>query len=164
MDYQEWEFFETEIDSRVYTVVDQGPLHGPVTSYVVRRNRHLDLVLETTSAADGGDICPESVANRVFTADDEVQWQGLHGGATVTARGVIPLEYQSTLSAEDHTVVQTSTIQSLHWTNSYSGKAQYVMDWIGNLSGRFMWPDPRWPDQTPPPLATQTPPGRTGEL
>lgn len=141
MDYQEWEFFETEIDSRVYTVVDQGPLHGPVTSYVVRRNRHLDLVLETTSAADGGDICPESVANRVFTADDEVQWQGLHGGATVTARGVIPLEYQSTLSAEDHTVVQTSTIQSLHWTNSYSGKAQYVMDWIGNLSGRFMWPD-----------------------
>ncbi len=141
MDYQEWEFFEAEIDSRTYTVTDHGPLHGPVTSFVVRRDRRLDLVLETTSAADDGVTHPESVANRVWTADDEVHWQGMHGGATVTAHGVIPLEYHATTAAEERTVVQTSTIQSLHWTHSYAGEALYVMDWIGNLSGSFIWPD-----------------------
>lgn len=37
--------------------------------------------------------------------------------------------------------VQTSTIQSLHWATDRDSEGRYVIDWIGNLSGSFLWPD-----------------------
>ncbi|TPQ31368.1 hypothetical protein [Cupriavidus pinatubonensis] len=147
MDYQEWEFFEAEIRSDVYTVVDQGPLHGPVASFVIKRDNRLNLVLESTSTVNSLPSEREPVANAVYRPDGQVHCQSRYTGTTVTARGVSPRGYSvslpmvATADAAAATMVQTSMIESLHWANSHSGEALYVMDWIENLSGSFIWPD-----------------------
>jgi hypothetical protein len=75
MDYQEWEFFEAEVKSDAYAVVDHGPLHGPVTSFVVKRDNRLNLVLESTSTANSLASGREPVANAVYRPDGQVQCQ-----------------------------------------------------------------------------------------
>lgn len=147
MDYQEWEFFEDELNAELYTVADPGPLQGPVTSFIVRRSSRLDLVLETTSSVDSRAVHPESVANAVFTANGTVDFRGVHG-ATATARGVLDRERNTTRTAAGHETVQTSTIQSLHWTCGFAREAMYVTDWVENLSGDFLWPDSDRVEQT----------------
>ncbi|CAJ0792947.1 hypothetical protein LMG7141_02730 [Ralstonia condita] len=147
MDYQEWEFFETEVKSDVYTVVDHGPLHGPVTSFVVKRDNRLNLVLESTSAANSPARGCEPVANAVRRPDGQVHCQSRYTDSTVTARGITPRGYSltfpvaATADAAAGTRVQTSLIESLDWESSHSGEASCVMDWIENLSGSFLWPD-----------------------
>lgn len=147
MDYQEWEFFEAALNSSLYAITDHGPLHGPVTSFVIRRDRRLNLVMETTSAGDGRADRPEPAANAVFSPDGEVHWQGLHGG-TVTARGVLGRKLNTTYAATGLTTVETSSIQSLHWTSAGVGEALHIVDWVENLSGSFIWPDSDRVEQT----------------
>lgn len=142
MDWQEWEFLEKEVANENYSIVDPGPLFGPVTSFVIRRDRRLRLSLETTSEADSQAATVERQANEVYRLDDEVHLQSRHGPASVVVRGVGSLETTTSFSeADGDKKVQRSSISSIIWTSGEFGEPAYTMEWIENLSNRFLWPD-----------------------
>lgn len=143
MDYREWEFFETEVKSDTYHVVDHGPLLGPVTSFKIRRDDRLKLVLETTSVASQTADASYPAPNAVYRLDGQVRLQGRYTGFAVTAHGVSPGGYNSSYRVNEasSTRVQTSTVQSLHWATDRGSEGRHVIDWVGNLSGSFLWPD-----------------------
>lgn len=88
MDQREWEFFETEVKSDTYHIVDHGPLLGPVTSFKIRRDDRLELVLETASVTSQSADASYPAPNAVNRLDDQVRFQGRYTGFPVTAHGI----------------------------------------------------------------------------
>ncbi|MEY8689281.1 MAG: hypothetical protein AB9M53_05315 [Leptothrix sp. (in: b-proteobacteria)] len=148
MDYQEWECFDSEINSRTYTIVGHGPLFGPVTSFSIKRDKDLNLLLESTSASNSVLGAPEPAANAVYRPDGNVDFRNISlNGISAVASGIIQREYKinlptsSTSDSASNTKTQTSIVTSLEWSNAHCNEATYIMDWIENLSNDFIWPD-----------------------
>jgi hypothetical protein len=141
MSYWDWEFFEAEVKSDFFVVTDHGPLFGPVTNFKIERNKALDLVLETTSARDSTSNDVELPAGTVYTPSAEVKLESCFG-STAVATGVIPRSYARTSPSNSTPGVtkQTSSIHSLQWTRQGSYEPCYIIEWVENMSGSFIWP------------------------
>lgn len=142
MDCWDWEFFESAMTDGGFVVSDQGPLRGPVTEFSIIRDKALDLILETTSAPGSKSNAAPPKAGTVYIATAEVQFQS-HFGTLATACGVIPRAHTQTFGrdASTGTTHERSSIHSLHWVREDSGDAQYIIEWVENMSGPFIWPD-----------------------
>ena len=141
MDSWDWEFFEAEVTSTSYFITDHGPLFGPVTDFKIVRDESLDLVLETTSAADSTSAAVERPAGSVYTTTDDVKLEGRFG-AIVAARGIIPRRHTKSRSASStpNTTKEISTAYSLHWIRQNAPDPSYIMEWVENLSSSWIWP------------------------
>ncbi|MGQ7934716.1 hypothetical protein [Paraburkholderia sp. D1E] len=141
MDSWDWEFFATEVMADHYAVTDHGPLRGPVTGFALTRNKALDLMLATTSAADSTSSAKPTKAGVVYIATEEVKLAGRFG-AQATATGVIPLSYTKFTgrASEASATTETSSIQSLQWQRKDLGEVRYTIEWVENMSGPFVWP------------------------
>lgn len=141
MDWWDWEFFATEVTNEGFVVTDHGPLYGPVTGFSISRDKALDLVLETTSAGDSRSSAPPIKAETVYTATAEVKLASRYGPQAV-ASGVIPRSYtRVTAGISPMTETrQTSSIHSLQWRRDNAAKVRYIIEWVENMSTRFIWP------------------------
>lgn len=147
MDYQEWEFFESVIDNEQFDVVDAGPLFGPISSFTVKRDKHRQLVLTTVSAGNSQQVADPPKANAVVASDGQVMFRSRFNDSSAVARGVVPGGCSTSYPGVDETASsvgkkkQTSKIEFLHWTSGATVDGAYVIDWVENLSGGFIWPD-----------------------
>lgn len=146
MNYQEWEFFEEAVGSKRFSTVDAGPLFGPISSFSIKRDKHLQLVLTSISAGNSQRTKDNLKANAVEIIDGEVLFRDRCSDAVVVARGVLPGGYKVNYTEESGPSPsggikeQNSTISALHWTRQDPKSTVYIMDWVENLSGNFLWP------------------------
>lgn len=147
MDYQEWEFFESEIDRRHFFVADTGPLFGPISSFDIKRDEQLQIVLTTVSEGGSQKAEGNQKINAVEIIDGEVIFQDRYSDAKVVAKGVAPGGFRtkyigpSTNNPATSTTEQNSRISTLHWTSHKGSEgAAYTIEWLENLSGKHIWP------------------------
>src|SRR3984957_14862383 len=141
MDSWDWEFLESEVTADAFVVTDSGPLFGPVTGFTLVRDEDLNLMLHTTSASDSSTRAIERPPGSVYISTDEVKLES-RLGARATAMGVIPRSYSraTTLSTQATVTTQTSSLHSLRWERLEASEPRYIMEWVANLSGKFIWP------------------------
>lgn len=140
MKYWDWEFFDTAITADMYSVIDCGPLFGPVTDFKLERNDELDLILVTTSSANSTSNAVERVAGEVYQTDAEVKLESRTSHAV--ALGVTPRGHTKTWGAQNKqaTTKERASIESLEWTSKDAPEPDYIIEWVGNMDS-FIWPD-----------------------
>jgi hypothetical protein len=140
MNPYDWEFFESEVTADAYVVADHGTLFGPVTGFTLRRDEDLNLMLDTLSASDSTSSAIERPAGSVYISTAEVKFEGRFG-AGVTASGVIPRIVLNTASKNPaEAKKQISSLHTVRWNRQSAGEPRYVIEWVENMSGPFVWP------------------------
>lgn len=141
MDSRDWEFFGGEVTQQDFVVTNPGPLRGPITGFSITRDKSLHLLLQTTSARDSTSSAVPPKVGTVYIATAEVKFEGRFG-ASATAHGVIPSGYDRTFESgtSQGATNERSSIQSLQWARKDSASTQYVIEWVENMSGPFLWP------------------------
>lgn len=139
MDYLDWEIFEEVMSDRTFHVVDSGPLFGPVTEYQLKRNEDLQLVLETTSAANGQDGSPTHVPGAVTRSEDMIQFESF-GGVKAVGRGVLRRGSKTSYNGETTKTIERSSLHSIEISYPNISDGCYLIEWIENLSDEFHWP------------------------
>jgi hypothetical protein len=142
MNCWDWEFFETEVTSETFVVSDVGPLFGPITAFTIERDENLDLMLHTTSAGDSTTTATELPAGSVYVSTEEVKFESRFGAHAI-ASGVIPRSREKKAifnSSSTSTTKQTSSIHSLRWETQNAPKPAYIIEWVENMAGKFLWP------------------------
>lgn len=143
MKFLDWEFFDSTILSKYFSITNQGPLFGPISSFEVERNKDLQLILKTKSASDSRANREPPRANLVKRLDGEVHFQHNHNDSIVIAIGISPSGSTITHSGTPPSSgirVETASINAIKWKRTNTKKVSYIIDWIENLSGPYLWP------------------------
>ena len=88
-----WDPVERTVNGSLLRIVDPGPLRAPVISFVLRRNKDLDLVMETNTAGDAVSSGPTHPPGTLRRNDDRVRWEN---GFNAIGKGVQPLSFKTT--------------------------------------------------------------------
>lgn len=135
-----WEFFESLINNSLFRISDPGPLNYPITSFNIYRNNDLDIILETTSAHNSASNSKQRKPGEVYISTDEVKFHSQFC-STASANGIIPISHTKTFNQESSTTNEISKVHLLKWNlQDNHSKPYYIIEWIGNLSDRFIWP------------------------
>ncbi|NMM19992.1 MAG: hypothetical protein HHJ15_08610 [Rhodoferax sp.] len=136
-----WESFSAVIQSSTHSVVDWGPLHGPIKSFVIKRDADLRLVLETTSDGTSASTATPPPAGTVRESTDRVTFTERYGG-TATAFGVtqclLNTSYKSTEAVAKK--VETALVNTLIWVSTEAVESAYTIDWLENVPNSYHWP------------------------
>lgn len=138
----EWECFSSVIQTESYFIEDWGPLHGPIKSFVIKRDADLKLLLETTSDSTSTSTAIPPLPGTVRELTDRVIFKGRHEGKA-TAIGVLPHNLNESYKSTDTTgkKVETSSIGTLNWVAEKATEPAYTIDWLENVPGDYHWPD-----------------------
>jgi hypothetical protein len=136
-----WDPVERTMNGSLLRIVDPGPLRAPVLSFVLRRTRDLDLVIETTTARDAVSSARVHPPGTLRRNEDTIRWENGFGfGAT--GKGVQPRRFRSSSDHHRgvHETVETSSLHSVEADFPDAGAAAYTIDWLDNVSDWFHWP------------------------
>ena len=136
-----WDPVERTMNGSLLRIVDPGPLRAPIISFVLRRNKDFDLVMETTTAGDAVSSAPTHPPGTLRRNDDRVRWENGFGFNAI-GKGVQPLSFKTT---NDHRrgareTVETSSLHSVEATFPDADTPAYTIDWLENVGGWFHWP------------------------
>lgn len=137
----EWESFAAIIQSNTYSIVDCGPLHGPIKRFVIRRDEDLKIILETTSDGNSSSTMQLPPVGTVRASTDSLAFCGLSGG-TATALGVTPFNLNTSFGGMDPSAVKTETsqISTVSWRAAKTVESAYTIDWLANVPHDYHWP------------------------
>lgn len=138
----EWECFEELVTSQTHAITDCGPLYGPITSFSFTRDENLKLLLETTSGLGSTTSLTPLPAGTVYCSTDQVKFESQFG-STAVAQGVIPLRLQGAVGRNlpQGARRETSSVHAFEWHIQSEEEPHYVIEWLENVSGDFIWPD-----------------------
>lgn len=143
MIFLDWECFDSSIKDDLFSIVDVGPLYGPIISFTIERNKNLQLKLKTISESNSKTNRITPKANSVTAIDGEVKFQSSHNDSIAIAWGITPynnlIKFSQTPSPSSSRE-ETSLVKSIKWKREEAKKTAYTIDWIENLSNRFLWP------------------------
>ena len=134
----DWKDQNTEmVNEAGFKVSDPGPLHAPILSFKIRRDEHLQIVLETETALDAKSIAEKipSGTLRYNTETATLVHKFMDAAATLT--GVQTLS----VSQQEDCLREIATIHELTTKLQDVSKAAYTIEWIANMPSSFMWPD-----------------------
>lgn len=136
-----WDPVERTVNGSLLRIVDPGPLRAPIISFVLRRRKDFDLVMETTTAGDAVSSAPTHPPGTLRRNDDRVHWENGFGFNAI-GKGVQPLSFETT---HDHRrgvseTVETSSLHSVEATFPNADAPAYTIDWLENVGGWFHWP------------------------
>ena len=134
----DWKDQNTEmLNEAGFKVSDPGPLHAPILSFKIRRDQHLQIVLETETALDAKSIAVKipSGTLRYNTETATLVHKFMDAAATLT--GVQTLS----VSQQEDRLREIATIYELTTKLQDVSKAAYTIEWIANMPSSFMWPD-----------------------
>ena len=134
----DWKDQNTEmLNEAGFKVSDPGPLHAPVDSFKIRRDKKLGLVIETETALDAKSIAVKipSGTLRYNTETATLVHKFMDAAATLT--GVQTLS----VSQQEDRLREIATIHELTTKLQDVSKAAYTIEWIANMPSSFMWPD-----------------------
>jgi hypothetical protein len=137
------EFAVQYINDGLFHVTDPGPLRAPVIDFSLRRDKALDLILETKTAPDAKSTAPEHPSGTVRITTECASIENI-GGVKVTLRGVIPYRVRTSINyrtrQDEH--VEEAKIHALEAMVRSGIEGRYTIDWFENLPiSPFVWPD-----------------------
>jgi len=137
------EFAVPFINEGQFYVTDPGPLRDPVLSFSLRRDRALDLILETRTTADAKSTTREHPSGTVRFATECASLENI-GGVKVKLTGVIPYRVSTSINPRtgegEH--VEEAKIHSLEAVVRNGVEARHTIDWLENLpTSPFVWPN-----------------------
>jgi|GEM_PF-6429227 len=121
------------------TVVDSGPLHGPIDRVSLTRNEDLKLVLETVSTGVSKRNVPQVPAGTVKRSIEKVVFS-CHLGTTAVAQGVIPYRLDSRHFGHETSNTELSHVHLVEWHGKDTESSQYTLQWLENMPDGLMWP------------------------
>ena len=136
-----WESFEDLLTPEIFTITNAGPLDGPIKSFSIRRDKDLDLVLETTVIGPvTKSSTPERPAGTVWQPDDKVEFASL-SGATCIAHGVYAYNSKGNSRRDGLSdTTQTSNCRSITVDFKNEAVPAYTIEWLENVrTGSHVW-------------------------
>lgn len=135
----EWECFEKWVTNDAYTVTDFGPLGGPVSKFLIRRDENLNLILETTSlnASSQQSTVP---AGTVFIPSEQVKFESSILNTSAIAHGVVRKSRTDFTSESESESKEISSMTFLEGTLHQDREPVYIIEWFENMGGPFIWP------------------------
>lgn len=142
MDTRYWDPFAHIVKSELVRVGDCGPLHGPITSFEVRRDDKLQLILETRTGQGATSRALKYPSGTVRLNSEIVSLSnGL--GLDVEMSGVLPLSYATSrnhaLGSYDFTEI--SRVHAIEARLPNTKDVVYTVEWLENCRDFGMvWP------------------------
>jgi hypothetical protein len=126
-----WDPVEQTMNKSLLRIVDPGPLRAPIASFVLRRNKDLELILETTTAREASSSTEEHPPGTLRRNEDKVRWENGFGfGATGTGAQPFSFKTLNDLHRGLHETVETSTLHSVEAEFPEPGTPAYTLDWL----------------------------------
>ncbi|MDZ7918632.1 hypothetical protein [Rhodoferax sp.] len=137
----EWECFSEIVQSKHCSIADWGPLHGPISSFTIRRDAELNLILETTSGNNSRSTATHPPLGTVQELTNQITFKNEYLG-TATAVGLVPQGLRRTYTSTETggQTTETSSIHALTWTSARVGESAYTMDWLESVPNAYHWP------------------------
>jgi hypothetical protein len=137
------EFAVPFINEGLFHVTDPGPLRAPVLDLSLRRDKALDLILETKTAPDAKSSAREHPSGTVRITTECASLENI-GGVKVRLTGVLPYRVRTSTNyrngQDEH--VEEAKIHALEAVVRSGIEARYTIDWLENLPiSPFVWPD-----------------------
>jgi hypothetical protein len=120
-----------------FKLSDPGPLHAPILGFKIRRDEHLEIVLETETALDAKSIAEKIPSGTLRYNTETATIDHKFTDATATLTGVQTLS----VSQQVDRLREIATIHELTTKLQDVSKAAYTIEWIANMPSSFMWPD-----------------------
>jgi hypothetical protein len=138
----EWEVLERALSSDSFNIVNAGPLRAPIRSFSITRNEKLELVMETRAEPDATSNFPLYPPGTVRVNTETVTLSN-RTGMEVIARGVEPYRWRTSFDAASALweLREEASVYSLRGTIGPPRDSNYVIDWLSNVKGPFLWPD-----------------------
>ncbi|UOB58397.1 hypothetical protein MRS60_29965 [Burkholderia pyrrocinia] len=135
----EWECLTAYLST--CSVVEYGPLYGPIKQFKLTRDEDLKLVLETVSATESSSKAQPILTGTVQMSVEEVRFAGYSGDAAV-ARGVVPysLSHSHGTSPSDSLKTEQSQVHIVEWTAAGERGTAHTIQWLENMPDHFIWP------------------------
>jgi hypothetical protein len=101
------------------------------------------LILETVSGQDAKSNAISHPPGTVRPNTDTATLLGIAGTTTVTLTGVQPLTYLRSISPNPALgeLQERSRIHALTGNTPNQNEPKYIIDWLANVEGHFIWPD-----------------------
>jgi hypothetical protein len=137
------EFAVPFINEGHFRVTAPGPLRAPVLDFSLRRDKALDLILETRVSPDAKSAAPERPSGTVRIATECASLENI-GGVKVRLKGVVPYRVRTSTNygtgQDEH--VEEAKIHAFEAVVRSDVDVRYTIDWLENLPTRpFVWPD-----------------------
>jgi hypothetical protein len=137
-----WDPVEHIVNKSHLRIVDPGPLRVPITSFSLRRDETLELILETETASDAKSKVSAPLPGMLRHNTDTIRMAN-DFGLEVVATGVQPLGFR-TSSNHMHGTSSGKERCSLHSVEAIlpgSHPTAYTIDWLENVHDRgLVWP------------------------
>ncbi|WP_155628143.1 hypothetical protein [Burkholderia territorii] len=123
------------------SVVDCGPLYGPIKQFALKRDDDLNLIFETVSRIDSSSRAEPILSGTVRRSTEEIRFIG-PSGETAIARGVVPFSLTHSFGAAPSDAIKTeqSKLHSVEWTATVDQKVAHTIQWLENMPDHFVWP------------------------
>ena len=135
-----WDPVEGTMNESLLQIVDPGPLRAPISSFVVRRDKDFELIMETITAGDAISSARQRPPGTLRINQDKVSFKNPFGFEAV-AHGVQPFGFKTSYDRArgESETVETSSLHSVEATVLYPETPAYTVDWLENVRG-FIWP------------------------
>jgi hypothetical protein len=123
------------------SIVECGPLHGPVEQFKLTRNEDLKLILETVSAMGSSSKAQPVLTGTVRMSVEEVLLTG-SSGDTAIAHGVVPYSLRDShgTTLSDSLKTERSQVHIVEWKAAGEQETAHTIQWLENMPDHFVWP------------------------
>jgi hypothetical protein len=137
----QWESFEEIIKSYAPMVNDHGPLAGPIHRFTIRRDKNLNLRMETEAPASAIEPQLPHPAGTVRINDDRVTFH-CSLGLELEAIGVQATRTNRHFEVNGPSVTaQRVHIHRLVGKLPFTETPRYTIDWLENVPSHYLWCD-----------------------
>ena len=125
------------INEQGFRVSDPGPLHAPVDSFKIRRDKKLGLVIETETALDAKSTAEKILSGTLRYNTDTATI--IH--QFIEAKAILSGVQTLSVSQHGNRLQEIATVHELTTTLLDPSKAAYTIEWVDNMPTRYLWPD-----------------------
>lgn len=136
------ETFAEYVNGSGFKITNPGPLHAPTVRVSIRRNKDLDLVLESVLADGAVSAHPAPRPGEVFMVGGTVEFKS-SAGMMATATGIVPRGTRPQWN-EDVGVFATTeraTLNTFEIVLPWATRQAYIVEWFFLRPNQVIWPE-----------------------
>ncbi|KUR75204.1 hypothetical protein [Novosphingobium sp. Fuku2-ISO-50] len=129
------------LNKGLFEITDPGPLHQPISSFSIRRDDKLRLILETEAAPNATSAAVDQPPGTVRMTTERALLRSV-GGLEGEFFGMVPYsKYRQTKGVTEQPLKELTQIHIAKTNNPSGAPAAYAIDWLENLpKSPYTWP------------------------
>jgi hypothetical protein len=129
------------LNKGLFEITEPGPLHQPISSFSIRRDEKLHLILETEAAPNATSAAVDQPPGTVRMITERVLLRSL-GGLEGEFFGIVPYsQHRQTKGVTELSLKELAQVHIAKTNNPSGAPAAYVIDWLENLpKSPYTWP------------------------